>query len=129
MKPSAIAALCLAAVAGSGGGGGPTQEAALRAQAARPVTCNAGQDCGLKWGRAIQWAGTHSYRILSSTFSHIQTEESSKNRSKPVFTITRVANPDGGYTIEFDGKCHGWFGCVPTVLEEKASFAQYVMGP
>jgi serine protease Do len=35
----------------------------------------------------------------------------------------------GNAVIDFDGGCDNIFGCIPSMLEERASFANYVMGP
>ena len=123
MKPFAVA-LILLIVAGCNTN--PAREATLRAQAAQPVTCNTDHDCWIKWDRAVAWAQTHSAGVRSSDSWQIKVRR--RRDSSPTFTITRIANPEGGYTLEFDAHCSHWLGCDPTILEEKASFVQYMMG-
>ena len=41
--------------------------------------------------------------------------------------MTRINNADGSAIINFDGGCDNMFGCIPSMLQEKASFAEFVM--
>jgi hypothetical protein len=40
-----------------------------------------------------------------------------------------MSDGQGGYTFDFDGGCDNMFGCNPSLLQAKASFVNYIMGP
>lgn len=108
----------------------PAQKAALTAQASRPVVCVSALDCRVKWSRAVQWVSDYSaYKFKTQTDLVIETMGPAHDDPRPAFTITRTANADGTSTINFDGDCANIFGCIPSMLEERASFVQFVMGP
>lgn|SRR5487761_1326865 len=108
----------------------PQQTAALAAQASRPVICSSEQDCRVKWSRAVTWVSQNSaYKFKSQTDLLIETMGPLPDDTSPAFTITRTANADGSSIINFGGGCDNIFGCIPSLLEEQASFIQFVMGP
>ncbi len=106
----------------------PAQQAALQAVASRPVICRAGNDCEVRWGRALQWVETYSaYKVRIAGDSMIATMGPWRHDARPAYTITKTANGDGSYTIGFQAECDNLFGCVPSLLEAKASFISFVM--
>ena len=106
----------------------PAQEAALQAVASRPVLCRAGNDCEVRWGRALLWVQTYSaYKVRIAGDSMIATVGPWRHDERPAYTITKTANGDGSYTISFQAECDYLFGCVPSLLEAKASFVSFVM--
>lgn len=108
----------------------PAQKAALTAQASRPVFCVSDLDCRVKWSRAVEWVSEYSvYKFRTQTDLVIETMGPAHDDPWPAFMITRTVNADGTSTINFDGDCGNIFACIPSVLEEKASFVQFVMGP
>jgi hypothetical protein len=108
----------------------PQQQAALLAQANRPVTCQKGDDCDAKWSLATQWVQQHcAYKFQTISENVIQTMGPLHDDPRPAYTITKVSDGKGVYTFAFDGGCDNIFGCVPSLLEAKASFVTYVIGP
>lgn len=108
----------------------PAQRAALNAEASRPVVCTSDRDCRVKWSRAIAWVSQNSaYKFKTQTDFLIQTMGPLSDDTSSAFTITRTANADGTATIDFAAGCDNFLGCIPSVLEEKASFVHFVMGP
>ncbi|HLG85976.1 MAG TPA: PDZ domain-containing protein [Alphaproteobacteria bacterium] len=108
----------------------PEQEAALRAEAARPVECGGAEDCQVKWSRALQWVKNNSaYKFQQATDSLIATMGPLPDDPRPAYTITKILQVGGRATFDFDGGCDNIFGCVPSMLQAKASFVNYVMGP
>ena len=109
----------------------PEQRTELRTEASRPVQCRAGEDCAVKWGRALQWVRDHSaYRLDQSSDMVISTKGPLAYSGTPAFTITKVAKGGGIYTIEYRAGCYTPDGCHPDMLLSlKASFIGYVNGP
>jgi hypothetical protein len=92
-----------------------------------PITCTNKNDCDAKWSRAVSWiASNSSWKIQTQTDFLIQTYNSINDSAAPSFTITKVAQPNGTFQITFDGGCANIFGCVPTVAESRARFAEFV---
>ena len=107
----------------------PAQQAETQRQAARPVTCTVA-DCEVKWGRALQWVLNNSaYKIQNQSESLLTTMGPLPDDPRPAFTISKIAQGDGRYVIDFRAGCDNMFGCVPTLVESRASFVQAVMGP
>lgn len=108
----------------------PEQKSALAAQASRPVVCSSDQDCRVKWSRAVQWVMQNSaYKLQTQSDLVIQTMGPLPDDTRPAFTISRSANANGSGVINFSGGCDNIFGCIPSMLEEQASFVQFVMAP
>jgi hypothetical protein len=98
--------------------------------AARPVTCTPGADCDARWGRALRWVLDNSrYRIQTQSDTVIATMGPMQNDTSPAFVITKQRALNGFYVIDFHAACDTVFGCTPTVIESKASFVTFVMGP
>lgn len=106
------------------------QRAELEISASRSITCQGKDDCEVKWSRAVQWVRENSaYRFDQATEYVISTKGPLPNDVRPAYTITRVAKGDGSFEFDFGGGCDNMFGCRPSMLEAKASFSDYVMGP
>lgn len=107
----------------------PQEAAALQAAANRPVTCSSKADCDAKWSMAVQWVQQHSaYKFQSATDLVIQTMGPLPDDPRPAFTVTRINNADGSGSFQFDGGCDNDFGCIPSMLESRASFVTFIMG-
>jgi hypothetical protein len=107
----------------------PEQQAALQRAANRPVTCMAGKDCEEKWSRVVQWVKENSaYKFQTVSDTVIQTMGPLPDDARPAFTVTKVSTGNDSYMINLDGGCDNIFGCVPSLLKLKASFAVAVMG-
>jgi hypothetical protein len=108
----------------------PEQKAAMQALANRPVVCKKGVDCDEKWSKATQWVKQNcSYKFQTVSDNVIQTMGPLPNDPSPAFTITKVSSGNGLYAFDFDGGCDNMFGCIPSVLQSKISFINYIMGP
>ena len=107
----------------------PGQKAALIAAADRPVNCKSGDDCAQKWSRATQWVKQNSkYKFQTISENLMQTMGPLPQDPSPAYTVTKVSTGKNIYSIELDGGCDNWIGCIPSMLESKASFANFVMG-
>ena len=105
------------------------QKAALLAASNRPVTCKSGDDCQQKWSRATQWVKQNSaYKFQTISDNLMQTMGPLPDDPSPAYTVTKVSTGKNIYTIELDGGCDNWIGCIPSIVEAKASFASFVMG-
>jgi hypothetical protein len=106
---------------------------ATRAQwkqdAAQPLTCSKGPDCEAKWNRALIWVQNNSQSTIKIANETIITTDVPSDRGSAVISITKTEAEPGTSTINFRAGC-SWIlglGCAPTILELKASFANYVM--
>jgi hypothetical protein len=105
------------------------QKATLEMDASRPVTCQQGSDCEIKWSRAMHWAHSNSHWKLRIATDSLITTEGPMDTDEAAFSIAKVAHGKGQYSIDFRAACGNIFGCVPTLLELKAGFVNAVMGP
>ncbi|MBA4391584.1 MAG: hypothetical protein C0399_11720 [Syntrophus sp. (in: bacteria)] len=95
--------------------------------AAQPLTCSRGPDCEAKWDRALIWVQNNSKSKIKIANETIITTDFPNDSSYAFLSITKTEIDTGTYAINFRGGCSAIFGCTPTVLELKASFANYVM--
>jgi hypothetical protein len=107
----------------------PQQKAQWNLDASRPVTCSKGSDCEVKWSRALSWVQNNSRWKLRIANENLITTEGPFDTPSAAYSITKVANSDGIYTIDFRAGCGNIFGCVPSILQLQADFVNYVMGP
>ena len=95
---------------------------------ARPVSCKAGPDCDAKWSRALSWVTSNSsYKFQTQSDSVVQTMGPLPDDPSPAYTVTKLATGPGIFEITFGGGCDNIFGCIPTVAESRARFADFVM--
>lgn len=108
----------------------PTPDAAAIKTSNSPLTCNAGADCDVKWGRALRWVLNNSkYKIENQSDAMIATAEPMAGSSVAAYVITKVAIGGGRFSIEFRADCPAlMFGCEPPVEASKVSFVKYVLG-
>ena len=92
------------------------------------ITCQAGRDCDLKWGKAYKWVIESSgLKLQTKTDDLIKTEESKKVSRTLVVTITKnPTSQSGTYEIDFIGGCSSMLSCIPSVTESRASFANFI---
>jgi hypothetical protein len=122
-----IAALALSACSWTGLGG--DDDVALAKIANRPMSCKQGDDCSLKWGKALKWVREHTkYRFRQATEALIVTENPQPGDPMSAFEVMKTPNGDGTYAISFDSYCGDEFGCDPSTLQHKADFVQTIMG-
>jgi hypothetical protein len=86
------------------------QKAMLEQDAVRPVTCQQGPDCEIKWSRALHWAHSNSHwKLRIATDSLIMTE-GPMDTDEAAFSIAKVAHGNGQYSIDFRAACGNIFG-------------------
>ena len=95
--------------------------------AAQPLTCSKGPDCESKWDRALIWVQNNSESKIQIANETIITTHTPNNSSSAVISITKTEAGPETYTINFRANCSWILGCKPSILELKASFANYVM--
>ncbi|HVN95499.1 MAG TPA: PDZ domain-containing protein [Syntrophorhabdaceae bacterium] len=108
------------------------QKAQWKRDTSKPLYCSKGNDCEAKWSRALAWVKGNArsgIKIASDTIISTETPNTSDDAA---FSITKVKTNEETYTINFRASCHGLLGpsisgCKPSVLELKASFANFVM--
>jgi DNA-binding beta-propeller fold protein YncE len=104
-----------------------TQQAQRKKDAAQPLTCSKGPDCEAKWDRALIWVRNNTASKIDTANESMITVRIPPKSSSAVFTITKDKADPETYTINFRAGCSSMFGCTPSILELKASFANYVM--
>ena len=104
-----------------------TRQAQWKQDAAQPLTCSKGPDCEEKWDRALIWVRNNADSAVDTANESIITVHVPQNSSSAIFTITKDKADPETYTINFRAGCSSMFGCTPSILELKASFANYVM--
>lgn len=120
--------LCSAALAGCSTTMTP-QQAALADEASKRIVCTDGDDCNVKWGRALQWTvGNVIYSISAQTDLLIQTRGPDMYSTSAGFTITKVSLGGGQSQIDISGACNNMFGCIPSLTQSRASFVRAVTG-
>jgi len=104
-----------------------TQQAQWERDAAQPLTCSKGSDCEAKWDRALIWMQNNSPTKIKIANETIITTDIPYDPDSAVISITKTEDESGTYTIHFRAGCPWTLGCAPSILELKASFANYVM--
>lgn len=94
----------------------------------KPVYCEGGDDCEIKWGRAITWVLQNSYWKIKVQSDSLITTEGPLNTVYAAYQVQKVPLGNNKYLIDMRLGCGNPFGCVPSVLELKASFVQFVAG-
>jgi len=107
----------------------PQQEALLQLEASRPITCSQGQDCEVKWGRALLWVQDNSRWKIRIANDTLITTEGPRDTTDAAYEISKVLAEKGMYSISFHAWCGNRFGCFPSILELQASFVNFVKGP
>lgn len=103
------------------------QRAQWKKDAAQPITCKKGPDCDAKWSRAFKWVQDNADSSINIANETIITTDTPIVWSSPIFSITKTEAEPGTYIINFRASCAWLLGCEPSILELKASFANYVM--
>jgi hypothetical protein len=104
-----------------------TQRAQWKRDAAQPLTCSKGPDCEVKWDRALIWVRDINKSKIETANETIITTVFPLTSTSAVFSITKTQDDPGTFTINFRAACSAILGCVPTIEELKAGFANYVM--
>lgn len=107
----------------------PEQEARLEKDAGQQVTCTQGDECEVKWGRAITWVSRISqWKIQTQTDNIIQTYTSVGGSAASSFLVNKVPLGNGVYDIAMISACDNLIACIPNATELKASFNRFVIG-
>lgn len=104
-----------------------TQRSQWTRDAGQNLTCFKGPDCEVKWERALTWVKNNAEAPIKIANETIITTDYPYNSKDAYFSITKTENYPGSYTINFRANCSSVFGCSPSILELKASFANYVI--
>ncbi|ALA60181.1 hypothetical protein [Nitrospira moscoviensis] len=108
----------------------PEQELHLKTIAATPVVCSKGDDCEMKWGRAIAWISRNSqWKIQTQTDNIIQTYTPIGASAASGFLVNKVPLGDGRYEIMMTSGCANFIGCIPDATTLRARFNEFVLGP
>jgi hypothetical protein len=107
----------------------PQQEALLQLEASRPITCSQGQDCEVKWGRALLWVQDNSRWKIRIANDTLITTEGPRDTTDAAYEISKDLTDKGIYSISFHAWCGNRFGCFPSISELQASFVNFVKGP
>ena len=99
----------------------------LRASKPEPIRCQVGPDCDLKWEKAYKWGvETSGLKLKTKTDGLLKTEADRDDRTL-VVTITKNPTPQSGtYEIDFIGKCPSLFSCVPSAVESRKRFTNFI---
>jgi hypothetical protein len=103
------------------------QRARWKQDATQPLVCTRGPDCDAKWNRALKWVQDNADSSIDIANETIITTKTPITWSSPVFSITKTEEESGTYAINFRAGCSWILPCEPSILELKASFANYVM--
>ena len=104
-----------------------TQKVQWKRDAEQPLTCSKGPDCEAKWTRALLWVQNNAKSEIQIANETIITTGFPLYNYNAVISITKTEKDAGTYMINFRASCSAIMGCEPTILELKASFANYVM--
>ena len=103
------------------------QKVQWKRDAEQPLTCSKGPDCEAKWTRALLWVQNNAKSEIQIANETIITTGFPLYNNNAVISITKTEKDAGTYMINFRASCSAIMGCEPTILELKASFANYVM--
>lgn len=104
----------------------PEQNAYLTVMANMPIYCESGEDCEVKWGRALMWVTRNSYWKIRVQTNDLITTEGPFDTVYAAYQIQKVPLGNNRYEIVMNLGCGNPFGCVPSLLELKADFVQFV---
>ncbi len=107
--------------------------AKVREDASKPVTCQRGDECEIKWARALAWIHEHSYWKLDTATDSIVTTAGPFSTEHTAYSVLKVPLGNGVYRLDFQAKCGVRDAlypkndiCEPKLLEAVASFVNYV---
>lgn len=101
----------------------------LEQEASQQITCTTGEDCEVKWGRAIDWINRNSHwTIRNRTDFMIQTYPSVGGSAASSFLVTKLSLGSGVYKIAMTSECDNFLACRPSTTELRASFNRFVRG-
>lgn len=107
----------------------PEQQTQLEKDAALQITCTTGEDCEVKWGRAIAWINRNSHwRIQTQNDFMIQTYPSFRGSAASSFLVTKLPSGSGVYKITMTSECGTFPDCRPSTTELSAKFNRFVVG-
>ena len=98
----------------------------LSNQANTPIYCEGGENCEIKWSRAIMWISQYSHWKIRVQTDSLITTEGPFDTVDAAYQVQKVPLGNNKYSIDMSLGCGNPFGCVPSALELKASFVQFV---
>ena len=92
------------------------------------VTCRAGKDCEIAWGKAWRWVESASYRPIKKVDNYriATTRPKDGDSAMIAYEITKRAVSNNSYEIEFFAWCDNPFGCVEDPELKARHFIQYM---
>lgn len=101
---------------------------ATLAAAQQQVTCSSKSDCDALWSRAVVWVTQNApYKIQTESSNLIETMGPLPDSPDSEIVITRLVNPDGSGSLQFQSGCDNIIGCVPSGVQLEASFNDFVL--
>ena len=91
-----------------------------------PIYCSDADDCEVKWGRAILWVSQNSHWKIRNQSDNLITTEGPFDSVYAAYCINKVPLGKGKYRIMMRAGCGNPFGCVPSTLQLKANFVEFV---
>lgn len=126
MKFLCIAALTLMVFI-SGCATRPTYDSAYYHRVANtPIYCSGTDDCEVKWGRAILWISDNSHWKIRNQSDSLITTEGPFDTVYAAYSVNKIPFGGGKYQIRMQAGSGNPFGCVPSVVELKADFVEFV---
>lgn len=98
----------------------------LSSEANKPIYCEGGENCEIKWSRAIMWISQYSHWKIRVQSDSLITTEGPFDTVHAAYQVQKVPLGNNKYSIDMSLGCGNPFGCVPSTLELKASFVQFV---
>ena len=96
----------------------------------RPLLCNEGTDCEMKWAKAVAWLSLNAPTRLQSQTDLVASTYNCVGAicMKTSFTINQIPQGNGVRKILFRGGCRNRV-CIPDPLNAQEDFINYVLGP
>lgn len=91
-----------------------------------PIYCNNNDECELKWGRAILWISENSHWKIRNQTDNLITTEGPFDTTYVAYIVNKVPLGDGAYQIKIQAGCGNIFGCIPSDIELKSQFVEFV---
>jgi hypothetical protein len=100
----------------------------LERHAANKIIRTLGDDCDVKWRRAITWVSQNSqWKIQTQNDNLIQTHPPINRSAASGFLVNKVPLGHKIYEISMTSGCDNLLGCIPNATGLKASFNRFVL--
>lgn len=106
----------------------PEQKAEFEESASRKIACSEGHDCVDKWHQAIKWIRNNSKTNIKTMSGNLIATNITSGEGSWSYSVTRTEESKRHYVINFTPSCDYMFGCNPSELAVRASFADALLG-